>query len=178
MNGFDFDYAYNYGVIHDNTVIKINGKINEDREEFTCSNGKITNKYFRNKDGLFKYENLKWIESDECSKFYKFYNLAYIDKILEEATLDHNITYNDGRVELFLLISINNINKIIDDKTTDYSDDPVKISISYDEAGVISTISYDLSSYCTTMKLCKKNLNIHLKYYDIGKVEKIDNPLQ
>lgn len=175
---FKLNYAYSYDIILDNNVTNINGKINETAEEFTCKNGNKINKFYRNKDGLYRLDNLKWVESNECSKFYKFYNLAYIDKMLEEATLDHNTSYKDGRVELSLLISINNINKIISDKTTDFSDDPSTITVSYDKEGTISGISYDLSSYCTNMKLCKKELKINLKYYDIGEVAKIDNPLE
>lgn len=174
------NYQYTYTINHDNNILKITGKMTESAEEFSCINGKTTTKYFRNDSGLYQYSsNSLWIkDSNECSKFYKFYNLAYINDLLEEATLDHNTSYKDGKVEIYLLISVNTINKILDNKTTDYSDEPSTIMISYDENGVINGISYDLSNYCKTMKLCKKNLLIDLKFTDIGKVEKIDNPIE
>ncbi len=173
---YQMKYKYKYTINHDGIITTINGRINESSEEFNCRYNNITSKYYRNQDDLYRYDNLKWIESDECSKFYKFYNLGYINKLLDEATLDHKTDYRDGRSELSLLLSVNNINKIIDDKVTDFSDNPCTISVISDKE-VLSSISYDLTNYCKIMKLCKKNLNIELTYSNIGDSTRIDNPL-
>ena len=170
------NFSYEYVINIDDNTYKINGKINESNEEFTCNYGNINNKFYRNKDGLYRYDNLKWIKSNECDSFYKFYNIRYVNNLLDDAYLDHRTTYNDGREEFFLLLSVNSINKIIDDKTTDISDNPSTINVLYGE-GVIKSINFDLTNYCLSNKLCKKQLKINLNYNEIGEVAKIDNPL-
>ncbi len=171
-------FSYQYVINVDNDIYTINGRMNDDREEFTCTHGKTTNKYFRNLDGLYRLDNKKWIKSKECTNYHKFYNLIYIYALLDEASLDNTSDIKGGGKEFSLLISVNTLNQLIHNKETDFSDNPSTLKVSTDEDGVVRSIDYDLSNYCVLNKTCKKKLIINLKYGNIGFDEEIEDPIK
>ena len=171
------NFSYEYTINHDNNIYKLKGKMDSSSEEGTFSYGKKEEKYYRNEDGLYKYVNLKWIDVLNISSYDKYFDIRNVDKLIEKASYDSNTSYKDGRSEYNLLISVNTINDIINNKTTDFSDDPCSINIMYDNKGKVDYIKFDYTNYCKLMNSCKNNFNITLDYDDIDNIKSIDNPL-
>ncbi len=171
-------FSYQYVINVDDNIYTINGSMDDDREEFTCTNGKKTDRYYRNMDGLYRLNNKKWVKSKECTNYHKFYNLVYIYALLESASLDHTSDIKGGGEEFNLSISVNTLNQLIHNKKTDFSDNPSTIKVTTDEDGIVRIIDYDLSNYCVLNKTCKKKLRINLQYGNIGDVEEIEDPLK
>ena len=105
-----------------------------------------------------------------------FLKLEIIKKIVDEGYLESKTTYESGKIIYNFLVSSNNINKIIENKDTDYEEIPNKISIIKENN--IEEITFSLNSYCLNNKLCDKSLKIIVNYDNHNNIKDIEKPIE
>ena len=152
---FNGKYTFTYKVLLDgeNYVYSVNKKYNEysfiyDNKEYTTINNKT-----------YVDEN----EIENPIKFNILFNEDKLLKILDDSYRESKTTYDSGDEVYNLLISSNTLNKILDDKDTDFEEIPNKIKMTISSKKV-KEINYNLDSYCKLNNLCKKGLNIIIDY--------------
>ena len=166
------NYHFNYSIYLDDSVYSYVGDSYEDSSLFKYND----KEYFKIEDNYFVNDTI-WIKSDNPIKFNSFLEIDNIVSIINSSYFDSQTSYNSGKTLYNYLVSSNSLNKLLDNKDTDYSEEPNKIVISEDENKNIDKITYYLDSYCSLNKVCNKSLKIEALYDNYGKVSKIDNPI-
>lgn len=172
----DNNFSYVYEVEVDDKVYTINGKINENVEEFDFSDGNSSVKYYRSGENYYVNNNDVWEKGNVPLEVSKFFKTKKLNTIIKKASYDSRTEYKSGKIKYSLFVSSNTVNKILDDKDTDFDDDPNEINISVKD-NAIDEVSLNLDSYGLNNSISSKNLSITMKYSDIGKVGVIKNPL-
>ena len=172
------NYEYQYTIINDNKKIVIKGRMDGFSEVFICNDGVSDIKYYRNSDGLFKLNNKEWVKSEYATSYDKFFNLQYINLLLDKSKLFSNTEYADGSKDINLTINTNDINHLINDKITEYNEDINNVKVYDDKDNRITGIEFDLVSYCKIMKVCNNRLNIKIDISNIDRIKDIINPIK
>ena len=172
----DNNFSYVYTVVVDNKTYTINGKINENVEEFDFSDGNSTVKYYRSGENYYVNNNDVWEKGNVPLELSKFFKTKKLNTIIKKATYDSRTDYKSGKITYNLFVSTNTINKILDDKDTDFDEVPNEINISLKDGKVIEEVFLKLDSYGMNNNISKE-LNMTLEYANIGKVGVIENPL-
>ena len=173
----DNNFSYVYTVEVDGKKYTINGKINENVEEFEFSNDTNTVNYYRSGENYYVKNNEVWEKGNVPLELSKFFKTKDLNSIIKKSTLDSKTDYKSGKVNYNLLVSTNTINKILDKQNTDFDDEPNEISVSFDENKKVENIDLKLKNYCISNGICSNDLNMRLEYDDIGKIGVIKNPL-
>ena len=151
-------YSFNYNVNIDDSIYSYDGSKDNANLEFIYNGEKyslIGGKYY--KDG----NNSNSV--DNPMKFEKFFMEENITQIIQSSYFESQTTYGDGRILYNFLISSNTINKLLDNKDTDFSEVPNKISLTIGNNN-LEKIVYELDSYCKLNTLCSKGLKITISY--------------
>lgn len=168
LNGTN--YAYNYIINVDNFIAEIDGKRNDEIEQFKYSFNNQTNEFF--KSGLVYYKNGVMIESPN--------NLLSIidniDRLIVKATYDSVTSYQSGKEVLRYNISSSTLSNIIDNVEVDVDDMPDEIVLTKVN-DKISEIEMRLDNYCKVTKKCMSKMQINMKYSSFDEIEEIVNPM-
>lgn len=174
-NTLNNNYSFNYIVNLDNTNHIYSGTCSSNGYCLFDSNNI---KYFKlNDEDFFKFDVL-WTKCDNPMLFYDFFNYKEVSYILSDAYVDSTTSFGDGNYEYKLLISTNNLNKIIFNKDTDYDETPNNIILEADSSREVNKIKYNLDNYCKLNNLCKNNLSVEIDYDNFGGIKDIENPVK
>lgn len=157
------NYSFTYKVVLDDTTYLYEGDKLNDEILYKYND----NEYYVNKDN---------VDVENPIKFKSFLDEDIIKKIVDEGYLESKTTYESGKIIYNFLISSNNINKIIENKDTDYEEIPNKISIIKENN--IEEITFSLNSYCLNNKLCDKSLKIIVNYDNHNNIKDIEKPIE
>ena len=166
------NYRYEYQVIVDDHPIVFQGEKNLDEEMFSYQN----HTYYVYGENCF-VENGTWIKVEHPNIFSTFLNSRTIASLLEYAYFESKTSYESGKMTYNYLISTDTLNSILWNLHSDLGDEVNTIIIQTDENQVLTTITFQLNSYCKYHKQCQDSLKIIANYDSFGKVEKIENPI-
>ena len=156
-NILDKKYSFTYKINLDNKLYLYDGKKDDNSFTFTYND-----KSYMKDNEIYYVKNEDWQVVDNPIKFNNFLDENIINALLDSSTYEAKTTYNSGKKVYSYLISSNTINKIIDNKDTDFSDEPNRIKVSIEK--VVNEIDIDLNSYCKVNNLCENNLHINISY--------------
>lgn len=153
-----YNYSFEYKVVLDNNTYTYVGS--KEAKVFKYNyNGKEY--YNRGYKSYIKEES--WKEVENPIKFNKFFDEEIVENIINSSYTDYRTTYGSGDTEYNLLVSSNTLNKIIEEKDTDYEEVPNKIKINISKDKLIKDINYNLDNYCKMNNICN-SLNITVNY--------------
>ncbi len=164
------NYTYEVKVNLDGKTTVINGKVSEETEVFTYNNINyyvVDTRVYNLVDGQMNI-------TSNPNPYYRITNTNTISKLIKNSYLDSTTTYHDGSSVYNYMMDTNNLNEIISKNKTDIESKMNKLVIKVSKDKLINTINYELNDYCITNKICKKNLNIELKFSNIGSTDKIE----
>ena len=160
----NYNYSFDYKVVLDDTTYSYVGSKESSKFNYTY-NGK---EYYNDKTKSYIKEE-DWKEVDNPIKLNKFFNEINVDRVLENSYIESKTTYDSGDTTYNLLVSSNTLNKLIDEKETDYDEAPNKIIVSIDKDNYIKEINYNLNSYCKMRDDCN-SLSLTIKYTNYSNV--------
>lgn len=164
------NYTYEITINVDGKTTVINGKISDEIEMFTYNNINyyvVENRVYSLKDGQLTI-------TTNPNPYYMITNTNIIKKIINSSYLDSSTTYHDESVVYNYLMDTNKLNEIISKKNTDIESKMNKLVIKVNKDKLIDNINYELLDYCKNNNMCKKNMNIIMKFSNIGSTEKIE----
>ena len=166
------NYSFIYIITLDDQVYQYQGKKKDNFEYFQYLN----KNYYRNGNDFY-VEDGSWIKSENPYLFSEFLDTKNINKLINLASYLSKTSYDSGKMTYDYLLSTNTINKEIHNVNSDFLEEPNQIIVSTDENKNVSQILFLLNSYCYLNKSCIKNLKIDIQFDQVGKIEKIDNPI-
>lgn len=159
-----YNYSFDYKVLLDNVTYNYIGNKDAYKFNYTYNN----KEYYNDKNNSYIKEE-DWVIVENPIKFNKLLNEEVVNNILDSSYIEAKTTYDSGALVYSLLISSNTLSKILDNKDTDYIENPNRIKLTIDEDKNISEINYNLDSYCKMEGLCKGNLSIIIDYKEFNK---------
>ena len=161
------DYSFTYEVKLDDKIYNYKGIKKSSLLQY-----KVDNKEYYQENLKTYVKDVGWNLVDSPIMFNKYLDESIIDSIVNSSYKESKTEYEDGTNTLNLLISSNTLNKILDNKETDYSEMPNKVSVTINADGYIVEINYNLDSYCMVENKCDKALSLNVKYSDFYTVNK------
>ena len=164
------NYTYEITVNVDGKSTIINGKVSDEIEMFTYNNINyyiVENRVYNLKDGQMTI-------TTNPNPYYRITNTSTIKQLIKSSYLESTTTYHDESSIYNYLMDTNKLNEIILRKNTDIESKMNKLIIKVNKDKLIDNISYDLLDYCKSNNMCKKNMNIILKFSNIGSTDKIE----
>lgn len=165
------NFKFTYNIYLDDSTYAYTGSKNDDIESFKYNDKEY---YFEEN---YYVKNNSWEKCDNPYKFNLFLDVDSIISIIGSSYLESKTSYESGKIAYNFFISSNTLNKLLENKDTDFEEEPNKIVVSQNENNDIEKITYYLNSYCTLNKLCDKSLKIEAFYEDYGKIKDIDIPI-
>lgn len=153
-----YNYSFEYKVKLNNTLYTYNGKKENNTYRYNYDNKEY---YMENEKNYINGEELKEVENP--IKFIEYFKEKNIGEIIDSSYIESKTIFGNGDTIYNLLVSSNTLNKIINNKETDYEEIPNKIKLSMSSYNTINEISYDLDSYCKNSDECN-NLSITISY--------------
>ena len=169
----NYNYAYRYTILPDDALEGIDGKRYNNKNEELTYRGQL---YYCNEEACFTKED-NWIMKDNPNPYALLLDPNTISFLLENSYLEAKTSYESGKVTYHYQISVDTLNKKLHDTTSDLDFQPDSIIVEVDDNKELSSITFQLDHYGKYQKLCKNTLKIIVEYSDIGKVEKIENPI-
>lgn len=166
------NYIYGYTVSLDGVKYEYYGQKYENTELF-----KFNNRQYYRTGNDFYVKNTVWEKVPNPYLFAEFFDINQISKVMNVASYDSKISYEDGRRAYTFLLSSNSINQLLNNIDSDFYEEPNIVTLEVDDLKNVNKISLDLDSYCTLNKLCQKTLKVEIEYDMFGEVTKIDNPV-
>lgn len=167
------NYMFDYKINIDGVIYDYYGKRNDNKFSFKF-NG---NDYYYG-DGVVLINNGTWVRCDNPLITAISINEDNFMDVINSASYDSKTEYEDGRVNYNLLISTNTLNKILNDRDTDYDEVPNSIIISTDKDNIVNKMELKLNKfYCEDSKACKNSIDIEVSFDMFGNVGEIDNPV-
>ena len=124
----------------------------------------INNKTYKKElDNYYIFDNNNWISSNNPNKFYRFSEIDYINRLLDNSYYESDTIYKEYKYDKSnnYLLDINNISNIMNGTISDFdsSSDNIKLFIKNNK---INGIEYDLDNYCRYNKICSYSLKINI----------------
>lgn len=167
------NYMFDYKVNIDGVTYDYYGKRNEDVYSFKF-NG---NDYYIGNDVVLVNKGT-WLRCDNPFISVISINEDNFMDIINSASYDSKTEYEDGRVNYNLLISTNTLNKIINNRDTDYDEVPNSLIISTDKDNKVNKIELKLNKfYCEDSMACNNSIDLEVSFDMFGSVGEIDNPV-
>lgn len=165
VNGYNYNYKYTIAL--DNNNILVNGKKNNDKEEFTYTLNGIDFNYY--KSGTLYYSN-----NLEVDRPLYLDIIDNIDLLLKNSSYDSVVNYKSGKQVLRYQISSSTISNIINDKDLDIEEVPNEIRLTQNDDR-IDEVELVLDSYCSALNICLNNMDIKMEYSGFDTVKEITN---
>lgn len=166
------NYSFIYSIILDDKVYYYKGKKKDNYESFQY----LDKNYYRNGNDFY-VEDGTWVKTENPYLYSEFLDTQNINNLISLASYLSKTNYDSGKMTYNYLLSTNTINKAFYDVDSDFLEEPNQVVISTDEEKHINQVLFFLDSYCSLNKTCIKNLKIDIQFDQIGKIEKIDNPI-
>lgn len=166
------NYSFIYSIILDDKVYYYEGKKKDNYESFQY----LDKNYYRNGNDFY-VEDGTWVKTENPYLYSEFLDTQNINNLISLASYLSKTNYDSGKMTYNYLLSTNTINKAFYDVDSDFLEEPNQVVISTDEEKHINQVLFFLDSYCSLNKTCIKNLKIDIQFDQIGKIEKIDNPI-
>ncbi len=156
------NYSFDYEIVLDGNSDKFNiRKENDYKYKYNEKD------YYQSELKTFVKDDT-WVPIDSPIKFNKLMEYKIIGAVIKSSYIESKTTYDNGNVTYNLLISTNTLNKLLDNKDTDFSEVPNKITVTMDKYNCITDIKYNLDSYCKNNNMCSDNLSINVTYSDFN----------
>lgn len=165
VNGYNYNYKYTIDV--DNNIITVEGKKNNDEEEFIYTLNGIDFNYY--KSGTLFYSNDLEVDRPMYLNI-----IDNIDLLLHDASYDSVVNYKSGKQVLRYQISSSTISNIINNKDLDIEEVPNEIRVTMNNEN-IDEVELVFNSYCSALNICLKNMDIKMEYSGFNTVEEITN---
>lgn len=165
VNGYNYNYKYTIDV--DNNIITVEGKKNNDEEEFIYTLNGIDFNYY--KSGTLFYSNDLEVDRPMYLNI-----IDNIDLLLHDASYDSVVNYKSGKQVLRYQISSSTISSIINNKDLDIEEVPNEIRVTMNNEN-IDEVELVFNSYCSALNICLKNMDIKMEYSGFNTVEEITN---
>ena len=162
------NYSFTYSITLDDKVYYYEGIKKDNYESFQY----LGKNYYRVGNDFY-VEDGTWFKCENPYLYSEFLDIKNIDKLINVASYLSKTSYESGKMTYNYLLSTNTINKELYNIESDFLEEP----ISTDEEKHINQVLFLLDSYCFLNKSCVKNLKIDIQFDQIGKIEKIDNPI-
>lgn len=166
------NYAFIYTITIDDKVYQYNGKKSEDSELFKY----LEKNYYRSGNDFYVFNEV-WTKCENPYVYLEFLDFNNINHLMNLATHLSKTSYDSGKVTYNFLLSTNTIQKELYGVVSDFLEEPNQLIVSTDEKQNINQITFLLDSYCILNNVCQNTLKIDIQYEQIGKIEKIDNPI-
>ncbi len=166
------NYSFTYTITLDDKIYQYQGKKMKNVESFQYMN----KNYYRVGDDFY-VENEIWSKCESPYLYSEFLNSNNIELLIHLASYLSKTSYESGKMTFNYLLSTNTINKEIYNIESDFLEEPNQVIVSTDENQNVNQVLFLLDSYCSLNQNCMKSLKIDIQFDEVGKIEKIDNPI-
>ena len=166
------NYSFTYTITLDDKIYQYQGKKMKNVESFQYTN----KNYYRVGDDFYVEDEI-WSKCESPYLYSEFLNSNNIELLIHLASYLSKTSYESGKMTFNYLLSTNTINKEIYNIESDFLEEPNQVIVSTDENQNVNQVLFLLDSYCSLNQNCMKSLKIDIQFDEVGKIEKIDNPI-
>ena len=166
------NYMYQYRIQMDDNESIIEGKRYQKKDSFVYRD----QSYFCN-NGSCYVKAEKWTECFHPIRYSSLFDPSNIQWILEHSYYESKTSYESGQVLYHYLVPTDTLNQVVLDEVTDLDLENNTITIKIDENQNLSSIVFQLDSFCKYNRMCNNRLKIDAEYSHLGELKEIENPI-
>lgn len=166
------NYAFSYDIAVDNNNYIYSGEKAYGKSLFQYNE----KNYYSNQEKYYIKED-NWIPTENPIPIFEWIANDNFISLIEASSYESTTSYESGKMVYHFLLSSNTINELLYHISSDYSEEPNKISVSMNENQTLEEIHFYLDSYCQYSNICEKNLDFKISFSKFDEIKKIENPI-